>query len=86
MALPSRRAREAHGSPGWQLECAAEARALIIELCPETVRRVLETRNGKAFRESVPDSGVYETPEGVRLTVDPAHRFAAAKAAWRPTA
>jgi hypothetical protein len=59
----------------WQLEREAEARDLIRELCPETV---IGPRDGLC--------GVYPQPAGVLLTVDPAHRFAAAKAAWRPTA
>lgn len=58
----------------WQLEREAEARDLIRELCPETV---------VGPREGV--CGVYPQPTGVLLTVDPAHRFAAALAAWRPT-
>jgi hypothetical protein len=67
----------------WQRACEAEARDLIHELCPETVLRIAyKDVGGKDVEVAV---GAYDRPGDVLLTVDPAFRFAAAKAAWRPT-
>jgi len=60
----------------WELECSAEARAVIRKLCPET---------RLAAHETAPGAGVYDGPGYVLLTVDPAFRYRAAIAREVPT-